>query len=77
MIAIIPWDYSCWIPYYRVMAVDIVGPLPESNRENSYIMVVGDYFIRWMEAFPIPNQEAATIAEKLIDEMFLWLSIPE
>ena len=59
------------------MAVDIVGPLPESDRGNSYIMVVGDYFTRWMEAFPIPNQEAATVAEKLIDEVFLRFSIPE
>ena len=59
------------------MAVDIVGPLPESDRGNSYIMVVGDYFTRWMEAFPIPNQEAATVAGKLIDEVFLRFSIPE
>ena len=28
-------------------------------------MVVGDYFTRWMEAFPIPNQEAITVAKKL------------
>ena len=61
----------------QVMAVDIVGPLPESDRGNSYIMVVGDYFIRWMEAFPIPNHKAVTIAEKLINEVFLRLSIPE
>ena len=61
----------------QVMAVDIVGPLPESDRGNSYIMVVGDYFTRWMEAFPIPNQEAATVAEKLIDEVFLRFSISE
>ena len=32
----------------QVMAVDLVGPLPD-------IMVMGDYFSRWMEAIPIPN----------------------
>ena len=53
------------------MAVDIVGPLPDSNRGNLYIMVVGDYFTRLMEAFLIPNQEAVAVAEKLIDEVFL------
>jgi len=30
------------------MVVDIVGPLPESDNGNSYIMVVGDYFSSWM-----------------------------
>ena len=61
----------------QIMAVDIVGPLIESERGNSYIMVVGDYFTRWMEAFPIPNQEATTIAEILINEVFLRFSVPE
>ena len=37
------------------MAVDIPGPLPESAAGNSYIMVVGDYFTCWMEAFAIPK----------------------
>ena len=59
------------------MAVDLVGPFPESESGNSYIMVVGDYFSRWMEAFPIPNQEATTVADKLVDEVFLRYSAPE
>ena len=59
------------------MAVDILGPLPESETGNSYIMVVGDYFTRWMEAFAIPNQEATTVAEKLVEEVFMRFSIPE
>ena len=40
-------------------------------------MVVGDYYTRWMEAIPIPNQEATTVAKKLVDEIFLRFSIPE
>ena len=59
------------------MAVDLVGPLPESEKGNSYIMVVGDYYTRWMEAIPIPNQEAVTVAEKLVDEIFMRFSTPE
>jgi len=51
----------------QIMAVDLVGPFPESDSGNCYIMVVGDYFSRWMEAFPIPNQEASTVADKLVD----------
>jgi len=59
------------------MAVDILGPLPESATGNFYIMVVGDYFTHWMEAFAIPNQEATTVAEKLVEEVFMRFSIPE
>jgi len=59
------------------MAVDIVGPLPESDNGNSYIMVVGDYFSCWMEAVPIPNQEVSTVADKLMDEVFMRFSTPE
>ena len=61
----------------QVMAVDLVGPLPESTSGNSYILVVGDYFTKWMEALPVPNQEAVTVAEKLVNEVFFRYSIPE
>ena len=41
------------------------------------MLVIGDYFSRWMEALPVPNQEASTVAEKLVDEVFLRFSPPE
>ena len=61
----------------RLVVADILEPLPESDAGNSYIVVVGDYFTRWMEAYPIPNQEAATVAKKMTDEFFLRFSPPE
>ena len=39
----------------QIIATDLVGPLPESNIGNQYILVVADYFIHWVKAFPIPN----------------------
>ena len=54
----------------QLVAVDILGPLPQSASGNSYILVARDYFTRWMEAYPIPNQEAVTIAKKLTNEFF-------
>ena len=35
-----------------------------------------DYFTRWAEAYAIPNQEATTVAEKLISEFFLHFFPP-
>jgi len=61
----------------QIVAVDILGPLPESETGNSYIMVVGDYFTKWMEAYAIPNMEAITIATNLTDKFFLRFGIPE
>ena len=39
-------------------------------------MVVMDYFTRWAESYAIPNQEAATVADKLISEFSLRFSPP-
>ena len=61
----------------QVVAVDIMGPLPESEAGNSYVLVAGDYFTKWAEVYAIPNQEATTIAQKLTDEMFCRFSPPE
>lgn len=55
----------------QMVAMDIVGPFPESQAGNTYILVVADYFTRWTEAYPLPNQEATTVAKKLVDEFFL------
>ena len=61
----------------QLVAVDILGPLPESEGGNLYVLVVADYFTKWVEVFPIPNQEARTVATKLVDEVFCRFSMPE
>ena len=61
----------------QIIAVDILGLLPESTNGNLYILVVGDYFTRWMEAYTIRKQEATTVAQKLLDEIFCRFSTPE
>jgi len=59
------------------MALDILGPLPESDLGNRFLLVVGDYFTKWTEAYPIPNQEAITVARKLVDEFICRFGAPE
>ena len=48
--------------------MDILGPLTESSLGNKYILVVSDYFTKWVEAYPMPNQEIVTIANVLVNE---------
>ena len=61
----------------QIVALDILGPLPKSTNGNQYILVIADYFTKWMEAYPIPNQEASTVAQTLVDHFFLRYSPPE
>uniref|UniRef100_A0A3P9JI01 Integrase catalytic domain-containing protein n=1 Tax=Oryzias latipes TaxID=8090 RepID=A0A3P9JI01_ORYLA len=62
-------------PFERV-ALDILGPLPETPNKNKYILVIGDYFSKWTEAFPLPNQEAQSIAKVLTEEWVCRFGAP-
>ncbi len=63
-------------PMERV-ALDILGPLPSTVRGNKYIVVIADYFTRWTEAFALPNQEAATVAETLVSQWICRFGAPD
>ena len=62
-------------PMDRV-AVDVLGPLPRTSRGNRYVLVAIDYFTKWMEAYPLPDQEATTVAEALVQGMFSRFGTP-
>ena len=33
------------------LAIDILGPFPESTRVNKYVLAVTDYFTKWVKIF--------------------------
>ena len=50
-----------------------VGGAPirvQSTNKNTYVLVVSDYFTRYTEAYALPNQEAKTVTQKLVNEFF-------
>ena len=47
--------------------MDLVGPLPQSDRGNLYILVICDYFTKYVEAFALPDQRADTVATAFIE----------
>jgi hypothetical protein len=53
----------------EVMAWDVMGPLPTSNRGNKYIVVVMDMFSRWVEMGPVKDIQAETLAD------FMWTRV--
>ena len=68
-------QYNIGAPMER-LAIDILGPLPLSSRGNKYILITADYFTKWVEGYPLANQEAVTVAEVLIREFVSRFGVP-
>ena len=47
--------------------VDILGPFVPSLRGNQYVLVLVDQFTKWIECYPLPVQNAETIARAVVD----------
>ncbi len=62
-------------PLQRV-AMDIVGPLPRTSRGNAYMLVVGDYFTKWVEGYAIPDHTAQTVADCFVEEFVCRFGVP-
>ena len=53
------------------VAIDILGPLPESDAGNKYLLIAMDYFSKWPEGYALPNMEAQTVADALLEGLLL------
>ncbi|MCG7878903.1 MAG: RNase H-like domain-containing protein, partial [Candidatus Thiodiazotropha endolucinida] len=62
-------------PMERI-ATDILGPLPETENGNKYILVMSDYFTKWVESVAIPDQTAVTVASALVQEVVCRFGTP-
>ena len=60
-------DYRVGAPLDRV-SLDVMGPFPRTERDNQYVLVIDDNFTRWIEAYPIRNQQSETVAKHLVHD---------
>ncbi|UYV84885.1 K02A2.6-like, partial [Cordylochernes scorpioides] len=67
--------YNVGAPFERI-AIDVVGPFPKSDLGNKYILVIMDYFTKWPVAVPIPDQEASTLSEALLQDWVCIFGVP-
>jgi transposase InsO family protein len=58
------------------IAADIVGEFKTTKNGNKCILVVSDYFTKWVEAYAVPQQTAYEIAEKVVTEFICRLGCP-
>lgn len=66
-------------PAYRPLhyiAIDIMRPVSMTEKQNEYIMFLGHYFTKWIEAFPLQNHTAQTVADVLITEFICRYGTP-
>ena len=69
-------QYNVGYPLERI-ALDIMGPLPSTNHsKHRYILLVCDYFTKWLVAVPLVTIDAKTVASKLIDKFISVLGVP-
>ena len=58
-----------------MVAVDILS-VPVSTSGNNCLLVVQDYFTKWANAIPLPNQKAITITRALVN-LFATMGMPD
>ena len=58
------------------VAIDVLGPLPTSEGGNKYLLITADYFMKWVEGYALPNQEAVTIADVLVKKFVCRFCVP-
>ena len=61
-------QYIVGVPM-ELLAMDVAGPYPVTSAGKQYCLMVGCYFSKWLECFPIPDQKATTVARKLVFEI--------
>ena len=53
----------------ETVAMDFTGPFPTSESGNRFILVFVDWFTKWVEIVPLPDQVAATVVRAFYDRI--------
>jgi hypothetical protein len=62
-------------PMQRI-AMDILCELPETSGGNKHISVISNYYTKWTECFAMPNMEAKSVAQLLVEEVIVRFGTP-
>ena len=62
---------------FEVLGMDFLGPIkPNSLQGNNYILVITDYFTKWIEVILLPNCTALMTSKVLMDRIILHHGLP-
>jgi transposase InsO family protein len=62
--------------FLDIVSLDIVGPLPETERGNKYLLTFIDHYTRYCDAMPIVRQDTETIAREFVVRIITQLGVP-
>lgn len=62
---------------FQSISVDLVGPLPNSKKQNCYILVVNCIFSKYCLLFPLRRATAQTVTKLLEDNVILIHGVPQ
>ena len=62
-------------PFERVQ-IDIVGPLPITERKNRYILTIQDNFSKYSEAIPLKEIDSVAVAHALAEQFITRFGCP-
>lgn len=60
-----------------MLGLDFMGPFPRSKKGNTYVLVIVDYFTKWVELFPLRDSKTTKIVPILIQQMFTRWGTPQ
>ncbi|KAM3868478.1 gypsy retrotransposon integrase-like protein 1 [Diretmus argenteus] len=58
-----PWD---------IVGIDVIGPFPETQQGNTSVIIIIDYFSKWVEAFPIQKTDAHSVARCISKSIYRY-----
>ncbi|NQZ62984.1 reverse transcriptase domain-containing protein [Crocosphaera sp.] len=61
-------------PFHKC-AIDLIGPLPVTDRKHRFVLTLIDYATRWVEAVPLKETCTTTVAEELLN-IFSRVGLP-
>lgn len=67
---------QCSFPW-QMISVDTVGPLPNSTLGNKYLLMVSDYFTKFVLIHPMRQASGKPIADFLENQVFLIYGAPQ
>lgn len=63
---------------FEILGLDFWGPIqPHSPLGNNYILVITDYFTKWVEVLPLNSTSVLVTAKALIDRVVLYHGPPK
>ena len=70
-------DVVRWCKHCKICQRQNILSLPvEMTQGNTCILVLCDYFTKWVEAFALSDHNTPSNADVLLTEVFLWFVVP-